>query len=132
MPDTISPERIWKDDAVREYYMQPCFQETQLDACGLKFRLGTALGMVLAIDEVRTNAVPALKVPFCICHGSGDEGVPISGSQYLYDKSATPETDKELHSIDCAHHGLLADPKAPEVMKHFTTFVEKRIKSFKA
>eukprot|EP00529_Nitzschia_sp_RCC80_P026115 CAMPEP_0113455574 /NCGR_PEP_ID=MMETSP0014_2-20120614/8445_1 /TAXON_ID=2857 /ORGANISM="Nitzschia sp." /LENGTH=345 /DNA_ID=CAMNT_0000347007 /DNA_START=287 /DNA_END=1324 /DNA_ORIENTATION=- /assembly_acc=CAM_ASM_000159 len=128
MPDTISPERIWKDDDVREYYMQPCFQQTQLDACGLKFRLGTALAMVFAIDDVQKNAVPALKIPFCICHGSDDEGVPLSGSQYLFDKSATPTNDKELHIIEGAYHGLLADPKSPEVMEHLKAFVDKRLK----
>jgi acylglycerol lipase len=131
MPEPISPERIWKDDAVREYYMQPCFQETKLDACGLKFSLGTALAMVLAMEEVKSNSIPGLTLPFCITHGNADEGVPISGSQFLYDKSLTPDADKEFHTIEGAHHGLLADPNGPEAIKHMKAFVDKRIKSFK-
>ncbi|KAL3936156.1 MAG: hypothetical protein SGARI_002681 [Bacillariaceae sp.] len=130
MPNTISPERIWVDEKVCAEYTKPRSQEMQVDACGIPFRLGTAVNMLLALEDIQNNAIPGFETPFCIVHGDKDEGVPISGSQKLFDECATPSDQKEFHSIAGAYHGLLADPKAEEAMGHLSKFVEARMKVF--
>mmetsp|Transcript_25356 Transcript_25356/g.44551 ORF Transcript_25356/g.44551 Transcript_25356/m.44551 type:complete len:359 (+) Transcript_25356:73-1149(+) len=130
MPNPISPDRIWRDSKVCAEYTQPRRQESQMDACGIPFRLGTAVGMVLALEHVQKVAIPGYNKPFCIVHGDNDEGVPISGSKRLYGSSSTPEDQKEFHTIPGAHHGLLADPRAEEAIGHLAKFVETRIKAF--
>jgi alpha-beta hydrolase superfamily lysophospholipase len=131
MPNTISPERIWIDQKVCEEYTKARSREMQLDACGIPFRLGTALNMVVAIEEVQNNAVPGFNKPFCIVHGDKDEGVPITGSKRLFDGCATPADQKEFHSIADGYHGILADPKAEEAIDHLAKFTEARMKAFK-
>ena len=130
MPNTISPERIWRDEKVCAEYTKPRKQEMQLDACGIRFRLGTALNMVLAIEDCQNNAIPGFNKPFCIVHGDCDEGVPITGSQRLFNGSDTPADQKELHVIDGACHGIVADPKAEEAIGCLAKFTEERIKKF--
>ena len=131
MPNTISPERIWVDEKVCAEYSKPRAREMQVDACGIPFRLGTAVNMLLMLHDVVTNAIPGFDKPFCIIHGDKDEGVPITGSQRLFDGCATPADQKEFHSIAGGYHGLLADPKAEEAIGHFKKFVETRTKAFK-
>jgi len=130
MPNPISPERIWVDKKVCAEYTNARRAEMQVDACGIPFRLGTAVNMLLALEDVRSNAIPGFNKPFCIVHGDLDEGVPISGSKLLFEGCATPETQKEFHTIAGANHGLLADPKAEGVIGHLAKFVETRMKSF--
>jgi acylglycerol lipase len=130
MPNPISPERIWRDEGARRAYTTPREQEMQLGGCGRTFRLGTAVAMVLALEEVKKNAIPGFATPFCIVHGDEDEGVPIAGSQYMYENVDTPDAEKEFHAIPGAYHGLLADPKAEEAIAHLSKFVDARVKAF--
>jgi alpha-beta hydrolase superfamily lysophospholipase len=130
MPNTISPERIWADEKVCAEYTKPRVLEMQVDACGIPFRLGTAVNMLLALEEVRQKAIPGFNKPFCIIHGDNDEGVPIEGSKLLFEGCATPEGEKEFHTIAGAHHGLLADPKAEEAIGRLSSFAEARTKAF--
>jgi fermentation-respiration switch protein FrsA (DUF1100 family) len=130
MPNTISPERIWVDEKVCAEYSNPRKLEMQVDACGIPFRLGTAVNMLLALEEVRAKAIPGFNKPFCIVHGDMDEGVPITGSKLLFEGCATPTDQKEFHTIPEAHHGLLADPKAEEAVDHLSKFAQARMKAF--
>jgi alpha-beta hydrolase superfamily lysophospholipase len=56
--------------------------------------------------------------------------VPIAGSKLLFEGCATPENQKEFHTIAGAYHGLLADPKAEVAIGHLAKFAEMRMKSF--
>ncbi|KAG7349798.1 serine aminopeptidase, S33 [Nitzschia inconspicua] len=130
MPNTISPDRIWADEKVCAEYSKPRSQEMQIDACGIPFRLGTAVNMLMALEEVRNNCIPGFDKPFCIVHGDKDVGVPISGSKLLFGGCATPENEKEFHTIQGAHHGIIADPKAEEAIGYLSKFVQARMEAF--
>jgi alpha-beta hydrolase superfamily lysophospholipase len=130
MPNPISPDRIWRDEEVRKLRSSPRSVAMGLEGGGRPFRLGTALNLVLALEEVRNRAIPGLKVPFCILHGTADYGVMIQGSEFMMDKAETPMEDKEFHRIDGAYHDLFADPLAEECMEHTLNWVLKRTKAF--
>lgn len=129
MPDTVSPERIWRDSEVQEAYNDPEKLKIGLGAVGEKFRLGTAVNLLLAIEEVR-KGVPDFSTPFCIVHGDKDVAVPIGGSKYLLEGSATHASNKELHVIEGSTHGILCDPKAEEAVQHLVNFCQVRMKKF--
>jgi len=129
MPDTVSPERIWRDPKVCGCYQDEKHSKMQLDCAGAPLRLGTAVGMLLAMDDVKTY-IPSFATPFCIVHGDSDEAVPIVGSETLFEGSSTPLSEKEFHPLSGCYHGVLADPKAEEAMKHLSDFVDSRLKQF--
>jgi len=131
MPSTITPQRIWRDPKVLEYYQDPKKLEMGLDACGEPFRLGTAVNVLAAMEEVNA-IVPDFATPFCIVHGDADVGVPITGSELLFEQSSTPSGVKEFHAISEACHGVLADPKAEDAMHHLSGFVDSRMQTFVA
>lgn len=94
MPNTVSPDRIWKDPEVREIRNEPRYKSMLLDGSGRAFSLGTATNLLSATEEVREKVIPGLTVPFCVCHGSDDMAVLISGSEYLIEHSNTPQEDR--------------------------------------
>lgn len=125
MPNPISPERIWRDPVVRDLHVNKDDPANVVDGSGLPFRLGTALNLVKAMEDVRTITIPALKVPYLILHGTDDYGVPIQGSELLWEKSAT--TEKEFLRKQGAYHDLLADYVAEECMQDIVDWIHKRI-----
>jgi acylglycerol lipase len=130
MPNPISPDRIWRDEEVRKIRSSARSIEMALEGGGNPFRLGTALNLVLALEEVRSSAIPGLKVPFLILHGTCDYGVMIQGSEFMMDKADTPMEDKELHRIEGAYHDLFGDPLAEECMEHTRKWILKRTKAY--
>ena len=130
MPNTVSTERIWKDPKVVEYYSDPKKVRMQLDAIGAPFRLGTAVNLLKALEDVRANSIPGYDQPFCVVHGDEDVAVPIEGSRLLFNSSSTLEENKEFHVIQSAYHGIFADPKAEEAMKKIVDYVDARMKKF--
>jgi alpha-beta hydrolase superfamily lysophospholipase len=130
MPNPISPDRIWRDEEVRKVRSSSRFMEMGLEGGGAPFLLGTALNLALALEEVRNHAIPGLKVPFLILHGTCDYGVMIQGSEFMMDKTETPLDDKQLHRIEGGYHDLLGDPLAEECMDHIRRWVLKRTKSY--
>jgi alpha-beta hydrolase superfamily lysophospholipase len=126
-PNPISPDRIWRDPEVLAARTGARYKEMSIDGSGIPFRLGTAVNLVLALEESRTKAIPGFKLPFCILHGTQDEGVPISGSEFMWDTAETPEADRSFHRIDGAFHDLFGDPKAEECMKIVVDWIAKRI-----
>lgn len=131
MPNPISPDRIWRYEEVLAERTSERYREMGIDGGGLPFRLGTALNLVLALEAVRAKAIPGLTVPFVSVHGTADYGVPIEGSQILYDKSATPSDDKEFHPIEGAYHDIFADPAAEVAMEKWMNFLKKRLAATK-
>eukprot|EP00532_Pseudo-nitzschia_australis_P015595 CAMPEP_0168259630 /NCGR_PEP_ID=MMETSP0141_2-20121125/7859_1 /TAXON_ID=44445 /ORGANISM="Pseudo-nitzschia australis, Strain 10249 10 AB" /LENGTH=226 /DNA_ID=CAMNT_0008197147 /DNA_START=431 /DNA_END=1112 /DNA_ORIENTATION=+ len=101
-----------------------------LDSIGNPFRLGTAVNLLEALEDVRNHAIPGYNRPFVVVHGDQDAAVPIAGSKLLLENSSTATHDKELHVLETTYHGVLADPKAEEAMNHMVAFVDARTKKF--
>jgi alpha-beta hydrolase superfamily lysophospholipase len=130
MPNPISPDRISRDKKVSKIWSSARCIEMGLEGGGSPFRLGTALNLVVAMEEIRNNAIPGFKVPFCILHGTADYGVLIQGSEFMMDKADTPMDDKESHRIEGAYHDLLGDPLAEKCMEHTWKWILKRTKAY--
>ena len=130
MPNTLPPERIWRDEKVRAEHTDERFLEMGLEGGGNPFLLGTGVNLLAVTEAVRDVAIPGINVPFCIVHGTEDAGVPMSGSEYLMDKCATPDNEKEFHKLDGAYHDLFGDPSAEEAIGHWISFIGKRQKIF--
>lgn len=103
------------------------YKKYGLDAGGTKLRLGTASGCVAAMENVCDEAIPNFSSPFCIIHGTVDEGVPITGSEYMMKTALTSQGDKELHSMEGTSHDIMSDPAAEEALEHWMKFVQKRV-----
>jgi acylglycerol lipase len=125
MPNPVSPDRIWRDPAVRAIYSDKSLPANKVDGQGIPFRLGTGLNLLRALEDVRARVIPGLTVPYMILHGTEDHGVPISGSELLYEKSSSSE--KEFLRKPGAYHDLLADAVAEECMQDILDWVEKRL-----
>ena len=130
MPNPISPDRCWRDEEVCKFWSSGRRLEIGLEGGGTPFRLGTALNLVVAMEEVRNNAIPGFKVPFCLLHGTADFGVMIQGSEFMMDKAETPMDAKEFHRIEGASHDLFSDPLAEECMEHTWKWILKRTKAY--
>jgi alpha-beta hydrolase superfamily lysophospholipase len=127
MPNPVSPERIWRDPAVLMIRTNPRFVEMSIDGSGLPFRLGTALNLLRALQDVRTTVIPGLTVPFLILHGTEDYGVPIEGSEFLWENAATADSDKDFLRKEGAYHDLFADYVAEECMQDTMNWIHKRL-----
>lgn len=127
MPNPISPERIWRDPEVLALRTDKRFVEMGVDGSGKPFRLGTALNLVVSMEEARTKAIPGFNLPYCIAHGAKDAGVPIAGSEYMINTANTPGDDRDYLRIEDAYHDLLSDPVAEETMDFFIKFMNKHL-----
>jgi len=128
MPNPINPDQIWSDEEVKTIQTSDRVRRTGLQASGVPFRLGTANGLVSALEAVREKSIPGLTVPFCVAHGVMDGGVPIEGTEkYLLAMSSTKEEDKSfLKEVDCKHD-LMAEPKAEEVVGWIIRWMDGRV-----
>jgi alpha-beta hydrolase superfamily lysophospholipase len=99
----------------------------RLDSGGTAFRLGTAANMLDAIIELKAKAIPGFTTPFCLIHGTEDEGCPISGAKFMHETAASK--DKEFHPLEGMYHALYADRDSDRPMKIAVDWVEKRLGS---
>ncbi|KAL3929974.1 MAG: hypothetical protein SGBAC_011973 [Bacillariaceae sp.] len=140
MPHPISPDRIWRDPRVMAHFNGHDYTKYGLDEGGKKLRLGTALGCVVAMENACNHVIPNnnnsndnsknhanFSAPFCIIHGTKDEGVPIAGSEFLMAAAATPAPDKELHAMEGTTHDVMADPLAEEAIGRWVNFLKRRV-----
>ena len=104
MPNPITSERIWREEEARAYFSNPDNMH-DLAHGGAPFCLGTALGLLSALKEAQKISY-TFTLPFHITHGDKDYGVPISGSQHLYENSQTPPDKKSLNVVVDGYHGL--------------------------
>ena len=125
MPHPITAERVWKEPEARAYFTDPV-EMRGLDGGGMKFCLGTALGLLLALQSVQ-KVIPEFQVPFHINHGTEDHGVPISGSDFMVEASQTPKEDQVLNKIEGGYHGLFSEKDAPEYVDSEIRFIDKII-----
>jgi acylglycerol lipase len=127
MPNPVSPDRIWVDEQVRALHTAPREKEMQLDGSGRPFRLGTGVGLLTALEVVRSDTIPGLTVPFCVIHGEKDAAVPISGTDFLDEHASTPIEDRVVHRLEESFHDLLGDPSAEKTMAYMIEFMDDRV-----
>jgi pimeloyl-ACP methyl ester carboxylesterase len=143
MPNSASPDQIWRDDTVRSDMMDPYGYHIHIDGPGRPFRLGTGLNLVQALAACRAM-LSELTVPFLILHGTMDDAVPIAGSELLWRVAPTssaspappqPDSKEQLRPrssrfcrIDGAYHDLLADPTvADQCLDEIVQWIEERL-----
>ena len=112
MPNPVNADAIWSDSEVKKLQTSDHSKNLNLSGCGQAFRLGTAAAMITALEHAREVTIPSLKVPFCVCHGSDDRSVPISGTEFLLEHSKTPASDKAFRKEEGSYHDILAEPNA--------------------
>lgn len=127
MPNPISPDRIWSDEEVKKIRLDPRTKEMNVDGSGKPFRLGTAVGMVEALEYAREYSIPGFQVPFCVSHGDKDGGVPIEGSYFLVENCSTEECDRVFQKLEGSFHDLLSEPTAETTMDQFLDWIAERI-----
>jgi acylglycerol lipase len=132
MPNPVSAERIWRDPDLLAANTVPGWPGNVVDGSGIPFRLGTALQLVQALEDVRKKVIPGLTVPHLILHGTEDHGVPIAGAEFLWNNAATPSGDKEFLRKEGAYHDLFCDPVAEECMQDVIQWINKRVAATKS
>jgi len=131
MPNPVSSDRIWKDPKVLAFNTDPKRTCTKISTSGDAFRLGTGANLLDAIIDVKYKAIPGMKVPFCLIHGTEDAACPISGAEYFYETADTPAADRELNKLEGAYHDLFADPASSEVVQTSLNWIKKRLEATK-
>ena len=121
MPHPITSERIWKEPVPREY-----FSDNE-EMHGLS-RGGQPVGLLTSLQEAQTVA-PSFWLPFHINHGDEDHGVPLSGSQHLYESSQTPAEKKSLNVVKGGYHALFLQKDAEDVMDHEIRWILEMVKN---
>lgn len=109
MPNSVTPDKIWKNENVMKEFTSARRGEMSLNGGGRALCLGTALALVRTLQNVREEAIPGLSVPYFVAHGSHDFGVPLAGTEYLVEHSTTPEEDRSVRIIDGGYHCLLSE-----------------------
>jgi len=127
MPNPVSPDRVWKDEKVR--IQVTTGREVTMGLCngGQAFRLGTAAGLLSAVEKVREVAIPDLKVPFAVAHGTDDYVVPITGTDYLLEHAHTSEEDRAVRRVIGGYHDFLAEDTGADTIMFFTNWMNSRI-----
>lgn len=126
MPHPITADRVWKEDEPRAFFTDQK-EMRGLSTGGVKFCLGTALGMLLAMQSVQEDVIPAIQIPFHVNHGTDDHGVRISGSEFLVEKALTPKEDQVFNRVEGGYHGLFSELEAPSFLESELNFIEKVI-----
>lgn len=127
MPNPVSPDRIWQDEEVMKEFTSDRRREMNISAGGKKFVLGTALGLLNALERVREDAIPGLEVPFYVGHGTNDFGVPLSGTEYLLQHAATAEEDRCVNILDGGYHDLLSEENREETVGSVLDWMDSRV-----
>mmetsp|Transcript_10720 Transcript_10720/g.16173 ORF Transcript_10720/g.16173 Transcript_10720/m.16173 type:complete len:343 (-) Transcript_10720:934-1962(-) len=126
MPNPVSADRIWDNVDVANEFTSDRRREMQLSAGGKKLCLGTALGVVNALETVREVAIPGLNVPFYVGHGTKDYGVPMAGTEYLLEHASTPEEDRCVDIIENAYHDLLSSEAREKILDSIINWMNNR------
>ena len=125
MPHPVSPDRIWKNELVRAHNSSEEERALGLQGGGKAFRLGTASGLLSAMEVLRTEAIPGFTVPFCVGHGTEDYGVPIAGTEYLLEHSSTPKDLRGVRLVEGGYHDLLSDDTRKETVQFIIEWFDK-------
>lgn len=129
MPNPISPDRIWRDPIALAASTDPETLKWRMDSGGTPMRLGTAANILDAMTQLKTSAIPGFQQPYCLIHGTHDFSCPISGAEYLWENSSTPESEREFHKMDGMYHDLFSDYRSDEVIAIVLGWIERRLNS---
>lgn len=129
MPNPVSPDRIWKDEDVRKFYTSERVLSMGLHHGGQAFRLGTAAGLLGALEAVRQVAIPGLTIPFAVAHGTSDHAVPITGTDYLLEHADTPEDNKAVRRVEGGYHDILSEETGEQTMRFLMNWINNRVSS---
>jgi alpha-beta hydrolase superfamily lysophospholipase len=124
MPHPVNPERVWRDPSVRKMQVERASQP-YIGGSGTRFRLGTAVQLLRALEQCYHQAVPGLELPFCVVHGDMDVAVPHKGTDYLV--ATAPAQERAVRKEEGAFHDLLADPSRNQVVDFLMEWTEQRI-----
>jgi len=127
MPHPVNPDRIWKDERVRNHFTSEKQISMGLHHGGQTFRLGTAAGLLSALESVREVSIPGLTVPFAVAHGSEDLAVPIEGTEFLLKHADTPEEDRAVRKIIDGYHDLICESTSDETISFFINWMNDRL-----
>jgi len=127
MPNPVNPERIWKDDQVKALNTSERSISMGLHHGGQKFRLGTAIGLLSAMEDVRQNSIPGLTIPFAVAHGTDDAAVPIEGTEYLLDKAETPKKDRAFNRVVGGYHDIMSERNADKTVQFLIDWMCSRL-----
>ena len=128
MPNPVSSERVWSDPNVQACYRDRTKPANIIDGTGIPYRLGTGVQLLQALQDARTKVIPELTTPFLVIHGTHDYGVPIQGSEFLYQQSTRIAShDKRFLRKEGAYHDLLAEPNASEIMDDILQWINERL-----
>lgn len=128
MPHPITPDRIWENEKVKNHNTSESEQMLGMSGSGRKFCLGTATGLVNALEEVRNRVIPGFNVPFCVSHGKDDLGVKVEGTEYLLEHSVTSDSDRKVRIIEGALHDLMSDTNTKdETVDSLLSWVDSRL-----
>jgi alpha-beta hydrolase superfamily lysophospholipase len=114
MPNPVPADRVLKDPYILAMRTHPRIKQMQIDGSANNFRLETASNMVKALEDVRKNVIPGFRLPYCIIHGTDDVGVMISGSEYMWETTMTPEEDRSFKRVEGGYHALFTEEEAEE------------------
>lgn len=131
MPHPVPPERVWKDPEIRREHTSDQVKQRGLSAGGVPFCLGTASGLVKAMESVQSDIIPGFRVPFSVCHGTDDWGVKIEGTEFLVEHCETKQEDREVRLVEGAYHDLMADPTREENLEFHIRFILSRVNKLK-
>merc|ERR1712226_1173334 len=123
MPHPLAPERIWKNEEARAYHGNTT-NSHGLTNGGQPYCLGTAVGLLMALEQVRTKVIPNLAaaaaadddsiLPPMLCyHGTEDFGVKMEGSELLADQIKSCE----LVKVEGGYHDLFSGEDAEELIR---------------
>lgn len=127
MPNPVSPDRIWRDPTALAVSTDPEKLKLRMDSGGTPLRLGTAANILDAMMELKESVIPGFHQPYCLIHGTHDYSCPISGAEYLWEKSSTPQNEREFHKMEGMYHDLFSDPRSDEVIHTVLGWIEQRL-----
>ena len=70
-------------------------------------------------------------MPFLILHGTKDYAVPMAGSELLWEKCATPESERKFIRKEGVYHDLFSDFVAEECMADVIEWINRRLEERK-
>ena len=127
MPHPVTPDRTWSQPEVQKLFVGESQAPRGLAKCGTPFCLGTGVSLLDSLEVAQAEALPNLKIPFCVAHGTSDYAVFPSGTDLLWKSCQTPEKDRSLQMVEGAYHDLIAEPTAESTMEFLLGWMMSRL-----
>ena len=113
----IDPGLVSRDPGVvRDYEQDPLNYHGRLPA-------RTVAELSRSVDSF-PDRVPTLRLPLLVMHGTGDDLVPIAGSEMVADRAGSE--DKTFTRYDGLYHEILNEPERDRVMDEIVGWLDVR------